>query len=250
VTILMFTTKSATTGITVSTFTAPGNVVLQTGLAVTEVVAGLYTVDISTTSGIVYMVGSSAALTVSGYANLSYTQPNGYVEVLNSYDDAIKQGLLTQINTGVQGYISTPISQLAKSTGDLNVKIGVDFQIPLNVVIPVTWIKLYFTAKKDYRTDTDSQSVIQLLLTNPANGSNDGLIFFKQAVGTKANGSLSLSVDRTLLTVFLKAATTSLLTSSENGRYDIKVVTSSGTIPYLVDSASIQYDSLVTNALS
>jgi hypothetical protein len=90
------------------------------------------------------------------------------------------------------------------------------------VIAPSGWTKAYLTVKQEGQvTSADSTSVIQLLVTNPGNGSTDGLKILNGASGTLAGGSITINTDDDEVDVVLTDDTTSALTTGQYV-YDIK----------------------------
>lgn len=219
---------------------------VETGITASEVVGTLYRAT-ATVTGVVYMVAVSGVARLTGYINLAVTNPNGYSEVFNTYEDALQAGLLSDISATLANPV-TPTVQTLRRTGSFTIKNGVDCTQTFNITVPANWSKIYFTAKSDHRVDTDAQSIIQVLVTNPSSG-GDGLIYLNGAAhATQTDGSLTVNGGLTQITLFLKAAVTSLLAPQTSCRYDFRIIRSDSRVPYIAEPELVKIEKLVANA--
>ena len=76
-------------------------------------------------------------------------------------------------------------SALAAMTGaDLAMLVGITFSTTLSgLTIPANWTKVYLTIKAQVEYP-DASSVLQLLITNPANAATDGVVYLNGIIAT------------------------------------------------------------------
>ena len=80
--------------------------------------------------------------------------------------------------------------------------------------------KLWFTAKKDKST-ADTESILQLLVSNPASASTDGLLYLNRTSQTKTNGSITI-LSNTSIRIQVSSTVSSGLLEMVDGYYDVK----------------------------
>lgn len=222
--------------------------VVQSGIAASEVVTTLYRAT-ATVSGVVYMIAVAGVARISGYINLGVTNPNGYCEVFNTYEDALGAGLLTDVSSLLANPISPTVQSLRK-TGKFTIKNGVDCDQPFNIAVPANWSKIYFTAKSDYQGDPDSKSIIQVVVSNPSAG-GDGILFLNRAVcSTPTAGSLTVNGARTIVTLFIAASITIQLPPTASVMYDFRIIRSDSRVPYVAEPENLEIKKLVANAIT
>jgi hypothetical protein len=96
------------------------------------------------------------------------------------------------------------------------------------LVIPGTWVKLYFTAKgRNAAQDTDA--MIQIQVSNPADAAHDGLIIISGRPAVLAQGSLTPNLGAGTCQVVVNDEATALLEELEFGFWDLKVLLADGT---------------------
>jgi hypothetical protein len=89
------------------------------------------------------------------------------------------------------------------------------------------WTKLYFTARK-HPNDEDSKSLVQVMVTNPASGANDGLLYFDGVAATdKTKGSITV-VDATAGDITIVVNISMTQCDAQKITYDVKKLTASG----------------------
>jgi hypothetical protein len=140
-----------------------------------------------------------------------------------------------EIDADVWAYTTRTLTQAAASvvsavTGSsLTITAYVDYSATLTgLTIPSTWTKMWFTVKLE-EEDADSESIIQIQVSNPADATNDGLLYLEGAAyATKTDGSLTVNQSGGTVAIALKAAATDGLTRRRKLGYDVKVLTSAG----------------------
>jgi hypothetical protein len=79
---------------------------------------------------------------------------------------------------------------------------------------------LWFTAKKDKATE-DEESILQLLVSNPASAFTDGLLYLNRTPQTLTNGSITILSD-TSIQIKVDASVSGGLLEMTDGYYDVK----------------------------
>lgn len=100
------------------------------------------------------------------------------------------------------------------------------------------WTKLVLTVKRQ-KSDTDAESLFQIVLENPG-AATDGLKYLNGAAATKTQGSLTLDSATQATAVLKSAATAALPICLENLVYDLKVIVTDD------DDATTQQESTAT----
>lgn len=120
-----------------------------------------------------------------------------------------------------------------QATNKLNLIRGTTFSYQFaNIGTLTSWTKIYFTVRP-IKKSADSQSLIQIVVTNPSDGS-DGLKYLNGAATTAAWGSIAVDDTATGdVTVTLTPTATTLLAEQYDVDFDIKVIKSSA-IPLIV----------------
>ena len=84
--------------------------------------------------------------------------------------------------------------------------------------------KLYFTAKRDLDRDVDSEAVLQVLASNPANEDADGLLYIDGAAGDSTKASITVTDEVTgAITVTVDELVTGI--PARTVKYDVKKIT-------------------------
>ena len=132
----------------------------------------------------------------------------------------------------------------------LTVTAYVDYNATLTgLTIPSTWTKIWFSAKLA-EGDEDAEGIIHIMVSNPANATNDGLLYLEgTAYATKSHGSLTVNQSGGTVAIYLAATAGANLSQRGLLGYDLKVKTSAGAITQLTSGdCSIQLTE--THALS
>jgi len=127
---------------------------------------------------------------------------------------------------------ATITTTTAVSGSTINFTIAQTFDETLSgLTIPSTWTKMYLTVKAHPEDEADTAAVMQIMKTNPADATNDGLIRLKAAAyATKSHGALT--VNQAAGTVGITIADDALATFTreyDGLTYDLKVLCSDGT---------------------
>lgn len=110
-----------------------------------------------------------------------------------------------------------------------------------------TWTKLWFTVKSDPLNDTDANSIIQILLTNPGAGT-DGLQRLNAAAATAAQGSIVVDDSATGdITVTIAAAASAQVVPGVYS-FDVQILRAAGSTTMAEGSFTVRRD--VTFAVS
>ena len=86
---------------------------------------------------------------------------------------------------------------------------------------------MWFTLKVD-ADDLDTESIVQLCVSNSGVGT-DGLLYLNGAVGTLAQGTLSVNQSGGAVTITIADDATSLLAAASELVYDVKQLVGSNT---------------------
>lgn len=147
--------------------------------------------------------------------------------------DALTSGITTSGSIGrliIQklGLILSPISQTTSGGGDITITRAVTLNgLEIDVAdVPANWERCYFTVKDDLRDDLDSQSIIQIVVTNGGDA-GDGLLYLNAAAATAGQGSLSVGADS--VTVTLADDASALLVDCQGLDFDVKFVNDDST---------------------
>ena len=109
------------------------------------------------------------------------------------------------------------------------------------------YTKLWFSVKRD-RADTDARAIVQIVLTNPAAGT-DGLLYLNGASATAAQGSITVD-DAAAgdITITIDEVATAQL-ADQACMYDVQVLRSTGAVNTLTE-AECDINADVTRATS
>jgi hypothetical protein len=202
--------------------------------AVTKIQAGLSTLTAA-------QVWSYATRTLSSFGTL----------VANIWDELIA-GHLTAATTGkalsdagaagdpwaaaTRTLTSTAAATLAAITGStLNITVAATYSATLSgLTIPASWTKMFFTVKRS-PGDTDADSVIQIVKSNPGVGT-DGLKYLNGAAGTAAQAGLTVTQATGVVDIVITDEATATLSQASQG-YDLKVLLAAGTSQVLTAGA-------------
>lgn len=128
--------------------------------------------------------------------------------------------------------ITSPISQTAIGTADLTITraVTLDGVDITGIIVPVGWLKCYFTVKANVQDDLDEQSIIQIVVSSTPAGT-DGLLYLNGATGTLADGTLAVGASD--VTVTLEDDATALLEDCQGLVFDVKFLigSSKSTVP-------------------
>ena len=154
------------------------------------------------------------------------TTPNVITEFWSSTSNldistAVWSGLYAPIRTLTQNVESVIDSVTSGTNISIYSHTDVEFTlVHLNSI--VGWEKLWFTVKKS-NFNSDSESLLQFLITSPADSLKDGLVYVNRVPTTtdRANGAITV-LSNTSIKVNLSSASSVLLQEEENIYYDIK----------------------------
>lgn len=105
------------------------------------------------------------------------------------------------------------------------------------LTISAAWEKIWFTIKR-VAADADSASIVQIVETNPAAGT-DGLLYLNGAAATAANASLTIDQAAGTIVISITDDTTSVLSAATALVYDIKQLVSGATTQLTTGAASV-----------
>jgi hypothetical protein len=133
---------------------------------------------------------------------------------------------------------ATAASTTSAVTGSaLTITAGATYSATLSgMTIPADWLKLWLTIKAD-DAQTDAQSIVQVVESNPGVGT-DGLLYLNGAAASSAAlGALVVTQAAGTVAITLAAAATVLL---ERGvlAYDIKVLSGTDTVTLLTEGTA------------
>ena len=131
---------------------------------------------------------------------------------------------------------SSAIAALTGST--LGIVAHVTYTTTLSgLTIPATWTKIWLTLKEE-ESQTDAESIIQIVKSNPGVGT-DGLLYLNGAAATAGQASLTVNQAAGTIAIVIAAAATTLLVANTPG-YDVKCLLADGTTQQLtLGTASI-----------
>jgi len=161
------------------------------------------------------------------------------------------------VETNLDQAISTlalRIAALVASPADgasLTITNGVSFAATLSsLTIPATWSKVYLTAKStQYHADADS--VLQLMVTNPAASANDGIIVLNGAAGGTSRTLGSLTVNQSAGTVAIVVQDNIDLSALVGlYEYDVKCLLADGTSQLLAAADDLTIALTPTRAIA
>ena len=155
--------------------------------------------------------------------------------------DALATDAVTEIWSAASRTLTQSAAAVsaAVSGSSLNITIGATYSATISgLTISATWEHIYLTIK-DMASDADANSIIQIMVTNPADAVNDGIMYLDKTaatVTTKAYGSLTIDQAGGTVTIAIKDEGTLLLPDGTY-TYDIKQITSAGASTVLSASA-------------
>jgi len=114
-----------------------------------------------------------------------------------------------------------------------------------------TWVKVYWTAKTN-KGDADTAAILQVLLSNPASGTTDGLLYINgEAATTKTNALLTMVNATTgALTITVAAAELAKLDEVAGLYYDVQVIRSTGVLVQTMGEGTFNVSADVTRTVS
>lgn len=153
--------------------------------------------------------------------------------------------LLVSISADVWAYAQRTLTSSAAATtaavsgSDLAISITASYAATVTgLTIPSTWTKLWFTVKNDKDSETDAQAILQVLVSNPAAGTTDGVQYVMAGAASVAQRTLgSLTPDQAAGTVAiaLDETLTAVLAKGSDLDWDIKCLTSAGACTVLTE---------------
>jgi hypothetical protein len=119
-----------------------------------------------------------------------------------------------------------------------------------NVTIPSTWTKIWLTVKRSVER-TDDQSILQLVVSNPADDANDGILRLYGAEVSTDRTKGSLTVNQGSGTIAIVIENTLELSESVGATYvyDIKAKVADGSTALLCGIADFKVVAPVTDAV-
>ena len=194
--------------------------------------------NVSTNTLAVGTLGASA-LSASNIADGAITATATFgassISASNFAASAISSGVFMQSaademwSSSARTLTMTAAQAAAAVAGSMpNIEIAVSYDQTISgLTIPATWAKMYLTIKNDLG-DTDAQSLVQLLKSNPADATNDGLLYIGGASATKSQGYLTVSQAGGTIQVVIASSATDDLSPNEQLDYGFKTILSSG----------------------
>jgi len=133
---------------------------------------------------------------------------------------------------------------------NLTVTRGVTYDHTLTgLTVPATWAKLYLTAKRSL-DDDDEEALVQLMVSNPADAEEDGLLVINAESGTLADGSLTVDDEDGTVRVQLVHDATALVPVTRKATYDLKWLLEDGSSQRPWASASFVVQATETEAIA
>lgn len=147
---------------------------------------------------------------------------------------------------------STAASTIAAVSGSsLAVTKYADFDATLTgLTISASWTKQYLTVKRN-ASDDEADAILQIMVTNPADATNDGVIYVNGAAATSAQRTLAdLTVTQAAGTIAIhQEASLNALLPAGNYTYDRKELTAT-TAKKIETSAAYSVDWTETQAVA
>ena len=138
--------------------------------------------------------------------------------------------LVADTAAAVWAYVTRTLTQAAASVtaavsgSTLNVVKGRTYDATLTgLTIQATWTGVKFTAKTDAR-DTDAESLLQLVVSNPAAAATDGVLYVEGAaasVAQRLQGTLTVDQAAGTVALHLQDDLTAVLELLSGSKYDI-----------------------------
>jgi hypothetical protein len=119
------------------------------------------------------------------------------------------------------------------------------------MTIPATWTKLWWTVKYD-RAFVDTLAELQLIVSNPAAATTDGVLYVDRAAASAAQrtkGSLTVSQAAGTVAIALDETLTAVLDERSSLKWDIKVLESGGGCTVIAEGDAM-FEYTVTRALA
>src|SRR4030067_497741 len=166
---------------------------------------------------------------------LSATEMNGSKVLIVGSDvaGAEWQDVMIMVSTESLGTLSqTASSAVAAMTGsDLAMVIGITYNTTISgLTIPATWTKVYLTIKEN-DADLDASSILQLVVSNPADALVDGVVYINKVAATVvtiAYGTLVVNQAAGTVAIMVMDEGDLLLPAGKYG-YDLKCHLADGT---------------------
>lgn len=176
-----------------------------------------------------YLIGNLAA-NVWGYTTRTLTSLSALVSSVAAAVWAYATRTLTS---------SAAATTAAVSGSDLAISITTSYAATVTgLTIPSTWTKLWFTVKNDKDSETDAQAILQVLVSNPAVGTTDGVQYVMAGAASASQRTLgSLTPDQAAGTVAiaLDETLTAVLAKGDDLDWDIKCLESGGACTVLTE---------------
>lgn len=178
---------------------------------------------------------------------LSAAEMNGDVIVVQFSDILGNEWQDSLITLRTQSPINVLGSSALINGDDISIIRGDTFELAFTFLGNITgWTKVWFTVKAD-KDDIDTQSIIQIVESNPG-VATDGLLSIQKAAPTAlANGSITVNnIALGNITARVEAVETAKLDDCGSFYYDIQVQNATDTITLLAGRATIIGDSTRT----
>ncbi len=182
-------------------------------------------------SDAVTKIQSGLATTSGVTASFTEIKGAGWSSTTDTLEKIAEAGGSSTITVSIPASTAQTIADSA--TNKLNLIRGTTFSYQFTNIGTLTdWTKIYFTVRP-IKKSADSQSLIQIVVTNPSDGA-DGLKYLNGAATTAAWGSITVDdVHTGDVTITLTPTATTLLAEQYDVDFDIKVIKSSA-IPLIV----------------
>ena len=125
---------------------------------------------------------------------------------------------------------------------------GTRWVIPLTIEDITGYSKVWFTVKSA-QSHADTASLVQVVVTEPADAVNDGLLYINGVAGTKSRGSITVN-SVTSITVTVYGVETAKLTPASDLFYDVKALVDATAGPDIVGEGIFTIDAVTTRATS
>lgn len=176
-----------------------------------------------------YLIGNLAA-NVWGYTTRTLTSLSA---------------LVASIATAVWAYVTRTLTSSAAATtaavagSNLALAITASYAATVTgLTIPTTWIKLWFTVKNDKDSEADTAAILQVLVSNPAAGSTDGVQYVMAGaanVTQRTLGGLTVDQGAGTVAIALDETLTAVLAKGDDLDWDIKCLESGGACTVLTE---------------
>lgn len=157
-------------------------------------------------------------------------------------DGSVGKLLKNKLNL-INGAITTD----STGSGDITITraVTLDGEVIADIIVPANWSKCYFTVKDDLRDDMDSQSIIQIVVTDGGDA-GDGLLYLNAAAATAGQGSLSVGADS--VTVTLADDASADLMDCSGMDFDVKFLNADGS-SYVARRGTVDVDLTATRTV-